>query len=341
MKLIVLLPLLFLMGCQPKDLSTRNNCTGNCKDGYGTYIWEDGKTYKGYWANYRKHGEGTLSVGDGTAISGMWENDVLKSAGIAAKSDKTIVATTQAIPAQIIKPISENRTALLVGNSKYNGKWFVDLKNPVNDLKVMKKTLEDLGFKVTSKMDSSRREIIDSLYEFGSDLKKRGGVGLFLYSGHGLQLEGDNYIIPSNTENLNFLEDVKYEAINLQAVLDVFEGSGTRINLAIFDACRDNAKGVIPNRTQTRSILSRGFNTPNIKTNQTVIAYSTAPNTIALDGDGNNSPYISALSNSLQKKGLTIESVFKEVKKKVAHETNNKQQPWVAASISEELVLNP
>lgn len=347
MKLIFLVPLLTLIGCQAKDLSTRNNCSiGNCKDGQGTYLWEDGKKYKGAWANYRKHGEGTLFLSDGTEISGMWENDVLKTNATPTNSATTTVLTTQQTTKE--KPLdpiiemhrNENRTALLIGNSKYRGTWFGDLKNPANDVKVMKEALEKLQFQVIIKMDGDRHEILDTLYEFGSTLKKRGGVGLFLYSGHGLQVDGENYIVPSN-DGINFIEEVKHKTIDLKDVLNIFESSGTRINVAIFDACRESGKGVIPSRNQTRSIMTRGWSNKEIKTNQTLIAYSTAPNTVAQDGKGNNSPYVLALTEALQKKNLTIESVLKEVKKKVESETNNEQQPWIAASISEELILNP
>ena len=130
---------------------------------------------------------------------------------------------------------TEQRIALVIGNSLYSSG---PLKNPVNDATDIAATLQRLGFSVIIKKNASQRVMEESIQEFGNKLK-RGGVGLFYYAGHGLQISGVNYLIPVAAK-ISQESDVKYEAIDANKVLDEMAIANNGLNIVILDACRDN-----------------------------------------------------------------------------------------------------
>lgn len=217
---------------------------------------------------------------------------------------------------------AEQRLALVIGNAVYS---FSPLKNPVNDASDMATTLQKLGFTVILKKNVSLREMEQSIKDFGARLKQ-GGVGLFYFAGHGLQADGINYLVPIGAR-IDKESDIKYEAMDAGRVLDEMAGAGNGFNIAILDACRDN-----PFARRFRS-ASRGLAVFGSAPVGTYISYSTGPGQVALDGDGRNSPFASALMHYVQEPGLTIEQVFKNVRYRLGRETAGKQVPWELSSL--------
>jgi hypothetical protein len=225
---------------------------------------------------------------------------------------------------------TEQRIALVIGNGAYESGR---LKNPANDAADMATTLNQLGFSVTLKKDASRQEMEESIENFGNRLK-RGGVGLFYFAGHGVQINGINYLIPIGAK-INKESDVKYEAIDANRVLDEIANANNGINIVMFDACRDN-----PYARRFRN-AARGLAIVSTAPTGTFISYSTGPGQVAQDGDGRNSPYSVALIHYMKQPGLTIEQVFKSVRAKLGKETGGKQVPWELSSLQGEFFFIP
>ena len=218
--------------------------------------------------------------------------------------------------------VQERRTALVIGNGSYKS---APLRNPVNDAKDIASALRKLGFTVIHKQNATQRDMETSIRKFGERLRK-GGVGLFYYAGHGLQVNGINYIIPLDAE-MREETDVKYEAVDARRVLDAMYNAGNDLNIVILDACRDNP-------------LARGFRSGSSGLARmdapkgTIVAYSTSPGKLALDGKGRNSPYTAALVDYMDDPGLTIEQVFKKCRRRIDEATNGKQIPWESTSLT-------
>lgn len=222
-------------------------------------------------------------------------------------------------------PITEKRVALVIGNSDYA---FAPLANPKNDALLMSQTLKGLGFDVITAIDASQKGMKKSIKTFGKKLDAAGkdGVGLFFYAGHGVQVKGANYLIPTDAQ-IETEGDVDIDAINAQSVLSMMEFSGTRLNFVIMDACRNN-----PYKRSFRS-ATRGLAKIEAPTGS-LIAYATAPGDVAADGKGANSPYTTALSRMMNTPGLSVERMFREVRNSVRKDTNNKQTPWESSSLT-------
>jgi len=224
---------------------------------------------------------------------------------------------------------TERRTALVIGNSSYSSG---PLKNPVNDATAMAAQLQKLGFTVTLKRNADLRRMEDALTDFGNSLK-RGGVGLFFYAGHGLQVGGTNYLVPVGAR-INRESDIKYETLDVGKVLDEMATANNGLNIVILDACRDN-----PYSRSFRN-TSRGLAIVSNAPVGTFISYSTSPGNVAGDGDGRNSPYTEALLRYMKEPGLTIEQVFKGVRARLGKETGDRQIPWELSSLQGEFYFN-
>jgi len=223
----------------------------------------------------------------------------------------------------------EIRVALVVGNSAYQNAEA--LKNPVNDARAMAKVLRDAGFEVMERENLTRRAFVEALYEFSGKVPP-GGVGLFYYAGHGIQVRGLNHLVPIDAALANE-RDVKYETIDLNDVLNGLDEARARLSLVILDACRDN-----PFARRFRS-TGRGLAQADAPRG-TVIAYATAPGDTAADGEGNNGLYTAELLKAIAQPGLKLEEVFKRTIDGVARSSGNKQTPWVSSSFRGEFVFN-
>ena len=212
---------------------------------------------------------------------------------------------------------SERRVALVIGNAAYRKDA---LRNPVNDASAMAAALRACGFTVLKHTDLNRIEMFKAVREFGNNIE-RGGVGLFYYSGHGIQVDGQNYLVPVDAD-IEEEDEVESECLGVKLVLAKMETADNRVNILILDACRNNRFG-----SQNKSLGDGGLaNIKKVPTG-TLIAFATRPGEVAKDGIGMNSPYTAALVEVMRKRGLMIEQVFKDVREKVKRETAGKQVP--------------
>jgi uncharacterized protein YecT (DUF1311 family) len=216
----------------------------------------------------------------------------------------------------------ERRLALLIGNATYDT---APLRNPVNDARAMATTLRTLGFEVTALENASLTEMKRSIDDFGDALRSKGGVGLFYFSGHGIQINGRNFIIPIGAR-VKGERDVEYESVDAGRVLGKMEDAGNRMNLVILDACRDN-----PFARSFRSAAS-GLASLDAASG-TFIAYATAPGRTADDGTGANGLYTEQLMRYMKTPGLKVEDVFKRARIDVEKSSGGKQVPWESSSL--------
>lgn len=230
----------------------------------------------------------------------------------------------ESILAQNNFPITQKkRTALIIGNADY--KIAGRLKNPINDAKDIAKNLRELGFDVTLLTDLSLQQMEQAIENFNRQLRQ-GGVGLFYFSGHGVQVEGENYLVPVEAR-LERGQNVRYEAYPVGKLLGAIEDARNKANIVILDACRNN-----PFTRSWRS-SSRGLAPPAQTAQGILIAYSTAPGKVAFDGRGNNSPYTSAILRHMKTPRLDVEQMFKLVRQDVLQTTKGKQTPWESSSL--------
>ncbi|MDQ7833913.1 MAG: caspase family protein [Humidesulfovibrio sp.] len=217
---------------------------------------------------------------------------------------------------------SERRTALVIGNSAYKS---APLKNPVNDARDMAAALKGLGFEVRLLTDASHQSMEAAVREFGQSLRQ-GGVGLFYYAGHGIQVSGENYLVPVDAV-IQTESDVKFGCLNAGLVLGKMEDAGNGLNVVILDACRNN-----PFARSFRS-AERGLAKMDAPTGS-LIAYATAPGSVASDGNGRNGVYTEHLLRNMRTPGLSITDVFMRVRIGVVAATAKKQVPWEASSLT-------
>ena len=223
---------------------------------------------------------------------------------------------------------TERRTALVIGNNTYSSG---PLKNPVNDATDMAATLQKLGFTVILKKNANLETMEEAIEDFGNRLK-RGGVGLFYYAGHGVQVNGVNYLIPIGAK-INKETDVRFKAFDAGRVLAEMENANNGLNIVLLDACRDNPFG------KSFRSASRGLAIVSSAPAGTFISYSTGAGQVARDGEGRNSPYTKAFLQYVQEPGLTIEDVFKGVRQKLRKETG--QVPWELSSLEGKFFFVP
>jgi hypothetical protein len=221
-----------------------------------------------------------------------------------------------------LNPNPESRTALVIGNGSYADS---PLRNPVNDAGDMAQALRSLGFEVLSYTNLDQNAMKKAIRDFGTKLRTTGGVGLFYYAGHGVQVKGVNYLIPVSAK-VATEEEVEYESVEVGLVLAQMESAKNSMNIVILDACRNNPFA--------RSFRSADKGLASIDApSGTLIAYSTAPGSVASDGTGRNGLYTQELLKQLPTMNLTIEDVFKRVRAGVQQQTQNKQTPWEASSL--------
>jgi hypothetical protein len=231
-------------------------------------------------------------------------------------------------PAGAQAPRDESRLALLIGNSTYRD---APLRNPVNDVRAMAQRLRELGFTVLIHENASKRTMETAILEFGRRLAE-GGVGAFYYAGHGLQVRGRNYLVPVDAE----IEDeasTRVAAVDVELLLEQMAEAKNRVNLVILDACRNN-----PFERRMRG-ASRGLAAVDAARG-TLVAYATAPGSVAADGEGKNGLYTEELLAALGEPGLKVEEVFKRVRINVARRSKGAQTPWESSSLTGDLVIN-
>jgi hypothetical protein len=269
-------------------------------------------------------------------LSGNFFTSVLLAAGdnqitVQATDTRNMSATktfsvSYAAPGVAESPggAKERRIALLVGNANYT--MGGSLANPVNDVRAMKTALERLHFSVLKFENCGQGQMKKVMDDFGKKLKDY-DVALFFYAGHGLQVNGYNYLIPIDA-TLESENDAEYDCVRADRVLAKMETGGTKTNIVILDACRDNPF----ERSWHRGAKGTGLAFMNAPSGS-VIAYSTSPGSTASDGAGANATYTAALLESLDTPGITVLQMFQRVRSLVISRTDNKQVPWESTSL--------
>ena len=229
------------------------------------------------------------------------------------------------------------RSALVIGNGAYAEE---SLANAVNDAEDVARTLQEIGFQVTLLKNADKRTMDEAVDSFRRQLSQ-GDYGLFYFSGHGVQVAGESYLIPLRA-SLNIEADVKYNAVPLGTIINAVEASEATARIIIIDACRDNPFYRRWRSSITRSVATRGLATPMVVGRGTLIAFSTAPDQKAEDGIGErNSPFTTYLLRHLKASKLDVRLMLGRVRGDVLQATRNKQIPWTNESLVGEVYLNP
>src|SRR3990172_3752158 len=227
------------------------------------------------------------------------------------------------VPAQ-----AEKRVALVIGNSAYQ--HTAPLKNPSNDATDIAEKLRELGFDVIDGTDLSKDDMEQRIRDFAAKLTGA-DVGLFFYAGHGLQVDGRNFLAPVDAK-LKSDTDLDFEAVELNLVLKQLERN-SRVSLVFLDACRDNPLAHSLAQVSRSLEIGRGLARVD-KAVGMMIAFSTQPGNLALDGEGRNSPFTNALLRHIAADGASINDVMIEVRNDVLKETDGKQVPWENSSLT-------
>lgn len=227
--------------------------------------------------------------------------------------------------------LSETRIALVVGNENYSSVSSLD--NPANDARLIAETLEELGFEVTLLVDANQIELRHGISQFGRDLRdsERHSTGLFYYAGHGVQSFGANYLLPVDV-SLTDAADLELAAIEAESILQQMFSAKNLTNIVILDACRNNPFDNIP------AFDDNGLAEMKAPTG-TFLAYATAPGEVALDGLGGNSPFSLALASEMVTPGVLIEQMFKKVRVSVLEQSDGRQTPWDASSLTSDFAF--
>lgn len=217
------------------------------------------------------------------------------------------------------------RVALVIGNSNY--RYVERLDNPSNDARLIAKALRSVGFTIVGGgpyLNLDKQGFQAAVEKFG-DALQGARVGLFYYAGHGLALHGTNYLVPVDANPVK-PADVNFQLISANAVLDEMTESGTRLNMVLLDACRNNPFGGRGLRAVTAGLTQ--MQAPE----GTLISFATQPGHAALDGSNGDSPYAKALAKTIATPGLGLFETFNQIALRVKKETGKLQQPWMSSS---------
>ena len=217
----------------------------------------------------------------------------------------------------------ERRVALVIGNSNYDGSYLNTLKYPRNDAYDMAKALTQLGFEVVSGYDLTLKQMHNKVRAFNKLLlskDKENTVGLFFYAGHGIEVDGENYLLPLDAE-IEYKEDANSEAQALSKILTRMRNSKNRMNIVILDACRTN-----PFSGMRGGVKANGWGSISAKAEGMFIAYGTSKSRGAVDDGGNqrNGLFTKHLLKNIKTPGITIEKTFKAVRAGVLKDSHKK-----------------
>jgi uncharacterized caspase-like protein len=218
-----------------------------------------------------------------------------------------------------------SQKALVIGNRDYAHS---PLRNTLNDAEDMASRLESMGFDITLATNLNRQAMKNVVQAFGKRLSKtKDDVAFFYFSGHGAQVAGKNFLIPTDNDDLREEKDLEPNAVSAQTILAMMEQANNGMNIMILDACRDN-----PYKGSEKS-MTRGLS--RIKPPRgSLVAFATAPGEIASDGDERNGVFTGTLLDALEgAEHKRIEDVFMEVRNLVVDKTEGRQEPWYNASM--------
>lgn len=224
---------------------------------------------------------------------------------------------------------AERRVALVIGNSAYQ---HAPLANPGNDARAIAQALREMGFTVDERRNLNQAVMRRAIREFGDEIAK-GGVGLFYYAGHGMQIRGRNFLIPVGSD-IRREDEVEDQAVDARLVLEKMASAKNALNLVILDACRNNP---FASSFRSATVGLAAMDAPA----GTLVAFSTAPGQVAADGSGDNGLYTRYLVSYMREPGLKVEDVFKRVRVSVRQESAGKQTPWENTSLETDFYFRP
>jgi hypothetical protein len=320
-------------------------------DGQGTLTYADGNKFVGWFKDGKYFGQGTLFASNGSVINqGIWvygdfvrptpvqqasatERDSIAAEVEAERKKRQELEVQLAATPQPVTPqtntLGRTAHALVIGNAAYPGSGRLD--NPVNDANAISQKLRSMGFNVTTVTDANRQRLVQSMVQFRRTAASA-DISLLYYAGHGVQIFGTNYILPTDVDQTDPAQ-ATIQGVSLNSVVENFLPGKTK--LVFLDACRDNAL----QRTNDRSV-SKGL-APISAAEGTLISYATKDGQTAADGVGSkNSPFTQALLEHLNDP-QDIAVVLRKVRERVMKITGGKQQPWEYGSLTGgELVLS-
>src|SRR3954471_24008623 len=224
---------------------------------------------------------------------------------------------------------AESRLALVIGQSAYRS--VPALPNPANDARAVTQMLTDSGFEVSTAADLSQGQMREAVSDFAGKVAAKGvdTVALVFYAGHGLQIDGENFLVPIDIDPKREA-DIPIQAVRLNDILNTLTSVPSKMRILMLDACRNNPFPDLKTAGSGLAIVDAKVGAPG-----TFMSFSTSPGAVAEDGSGNNSPYTNALL-AAGKENIPIEETFKRVRLAVNKVTDGRQTPWDSSSLTED-----
>jgi hypothetical protein len=256
-----------------------------------------------------------------------------------AQGEKTRGAGALFLPKPV--RVDNARIALVIGNGDYGSgahskQPFGPLENPPNDARMISGSLRDVGFEVATHFDLDQESMVRAVKEFSLRLKEGGreAVGVFYYAGHGIQVDGQNYMIPVGSD-IRSENDIRVKAVKVSSVLKEVASAENKMNLFILDACRNKPS------TNDPRLQTQGFEKMDAPAGS-MVAFATGSGELSQDGpSGGNSPYSKALAEYISLPGLTVEEVFKNTRVRVMAKTKKRQIPREDSSLTSQFYFVP
>ena len=225
---------------------------------------------------------------------------------------------------------AENRLALVIGQSAYRS--VPALPNPANDARAVTQLLTDSGFEVSTASDLSQGQMREAVSDFAGKVAAKGAdtVALVFYAGHGLQIDGENFLVPVDIDPKREA-DIPIQAVRLNDILNTLTSVPSKMRILMLDACRNNPFPELKTAGGGLAIVDAKIGAPG-----TFLSFSTSPGAVAEDGSGSNSPYTNALLAAGKEQNIPIEETFKRVRLAVNKVTDGRQTPWDSSSLTED-----
>jgi hypothetical protein len=241
---------------------------------------------------------------------------------------KFIVPTALLLGTQ--SAFAESRLALVIGQSAYRS--VPALPNPANDARAVTQMLTDSGFEVSTAADLSQGQMREAVSDFAGKVAAKGvdTVALVFYAGHGLQIDGENFLVPIDIDPKREA-DIPIQAVRLNDILNTLTSVPSKMRILMLDACRNNPFPDLKTAGSGLAIVDAKVGAPG-----TFLSFSTSPGAVAEDGSGSNSPYTNALLAAGKEQNIPIEETFKRVRLAVNKVTEGRQTPWDSSSLTED-----
>src|SRR4051812_31944551 len=225
---------------------------------------------------------------------------------------------------------AESRLALVIGQSAYRS--VPALPNPANDARAVTQMLTDSGFEVSSASDLSQVQLREQVSEFAGKIAAKGSdtIALVFYAGHGLQIDGENFLVPVDVDPKRE-SDIPMQAVRLNDILNTLTSVPSKMRFLLLDSCRNNPFPELKSVGRGLAIVDARIGAPN-----TFLSFSTSPGAEAEDGTGANSPYTTALLAAAKESNIPVEETFKRVRLAVNKATDGRQTPWDSSSLTED-----